>query len=159
MSSLQKAESHLERLTPLPSTLIRGVAVAEQETDPERRALANDGIGARIQAVYTGLEALIEATLGSLNEKIPKGESSHKALLDAAEEHSLISTEEKFKLDTIKGFRHIHRHTYDIILNYETLKARALSLAELLPPILGRTKEVLAKIREQNDNPPGGKGK
>lgn len=149
MNNLQKAESHLERLTPLRSTLIRGVEMAEQEADPERKGLANDGIGARIQATYTGLEALIESTLTSLNVKVPKGESSHKALLDAAETHSLISAEEKFKLDAIKGFRHIHRHAYDIVLDHETLKARALSLAELLPTVLEKIKIILSKIKEQ----------
>jgi predicted phosphohydrolase len=57
--------------------------VVEQEADPELRALANDGIGARIQAVYTGLESLIEATLISLNVKIPVAEKNEPEWLDA----------------------------------------------------------------------------
>ena len=133
MNRLQKANSHLERLEALPPKLIRGVELAEQESDPERKALANDGIGARIQTISTGLETLIEASLICIGAEVHKGDSSHKALLDTAEEYSLITSEEKLKLDAIKGFRHVHRHNYDIVLNYEILKARALSLAELLP--------------------------
>lgn len=148
----------MERLASLPAQLSRSVELVSEEDDPERQSLAKDGIGARIQAVYTGFEALIEATLMSMGVKIPAGESSHKDLPDTAQSHGLISEEEKDKLNDIRGFRHIHRHTYDITLDYELLKAHALSLAKLLPQILEKTETVLTKVQQQSEDQPGSIG-
>jgi len=152
MSSLQKARSHLERLGAVSRKLAHGVELARLQADPEARDLAYEGLGARLQAAYTGFETLIEMSLACRGTGIPRGEASHQALLDAALRCSLVTAEEKLKLEEIKGFRHIHRHVYDLVIDPKILDDRALAMAEILPGILFRLGKVLAEASGPGDS-------
>ncbi|MBN8709954.1 MAG: hypothetical protein J0I10_11260 [Verrucomicrobia bacterium] len=154
MSSLQKARSHLERLGAVSRKLAHGVELARLQADPEARDLAYEGLGARLQAAYTGFETLIEMSLACRGTEIPRGESSHQALLDAALRCSLVTAEEKLKLEEIKGFRHIHRHVYDLVIDPKILDDRALAMAEILPGILFRVGKILAEAGGQDQELP-----
>ena len=154
-----KAESHIARMATIPQKLKRSIELAEREKDPEQHELDDDGIGARIQAAYTGLEALLESSLTCQGLAVPTGESSHKELIELAEKHSLVTSEEKTKLDAIRGFRHLHRHAYDLMLDREILKARALGLVEILPIITERIQVSVANAKKnQSEAPPGNLG-
>lgn len=154
MSSLQKARSHLERLSAVPRKLAHGVELARLQVDPEARALAYEGLGARLQAAYTGFETLVEMSLACRGSGIPRGEASHQALLDEALRCSLVTAEEKLKLEGINGFRHIHRHVYDLVIDPKILEDRALAMAEILPAILFRIGKILAEAGGSVDELP-----
>lgn len=156
MSSLRRARSHLDRLAGVSRKLTTGVELARLQVEPEAQALAYEGLGARLQAAYTGFETLIEMSLACRGFGIPRGEASHKALLDGALRCSLVTAEEKLKLEEIKGFRHIHRHVYDLVIDPKILDDRALAMAEILPGILFRIGKILAEAGGSDDELPLG---
>lgn len=150
MSGLQKARSHLERLAAVPRKLVKGVELARLHVDPDAQALAYEGLGARLQAAYTGFETLIEVSLICLGYRVSRGEASHQAVLEGALQCSLVTAEEKLKLEEIKGFRHIHRHVYDLIIDPKILDDHALAMAQILPCILVRVGKILVEAGGQD---------
>lgn len=76
---------------------------------------------------YSGIEAILERTMRTIEGSLPEGPDFHKGLLDAAaldlEEirPPLLSRETVIQLHDMRAFRHFVRHAYAVDLDAERL--------------------------------------
>lgn len=95
------------------------------------------GVAGMLQDYYSGVERIFKRIAVEVDERLPKGESWHKALLHQMKvdipgiRPKVISTSTYEKLDELRSFRHRVGNIYGFNLIPERLVNHLLSLPEL----------------------------
>ncbi|HOU12206.1 MAG TPA: hypothetical protein PKZ84_03755 [Anaerolineae bacterium] len=97
----------------------------------ERTLVELAAIATFLHNIYNGIENLLKRALLSIGESVPSSASSHKDLLDAAVEHSVITQNLSEELDAYRGFRHFFIHGYSMRLD----ETQLMPLAEKIPVV------------------------
>lgn len=90
---------------------------------------------------HSGIEAILERTMRTLEGSLPEGPDSHKAILEAAGlriegvREPLLSKETVAALHDLRGFRHFVRHAYAVELDAERLADLQRRSAALRPDL------------------------
>jgi hypothetical protein len=111
-------------------------------TDSPRSTLAQAALAQAAWALhhaYSGIEAILERTMRTIEGSLPEGPDSHKAVLDAAAltiegvREPLLSRPTVAALHDLRAFRHFVRHAYAVELDPERLADLQRRSAELRP--------------------------
>lgn len=106
---------------------------------------------------YSGIEAILERTMRTIEGSLPEGPDFHKALLDAAAltiegvREPLLSEPTVAALHDLRAFRHFVRHAYAVELDPERLadlQRRSAALRPGLEEDLHRLDEWLRELAE-----------
>ncbi|MFW6012111.1 MAG: hypothetical protein ACOC92_00205 [bacterium] len=109
---------------------------------------------------YSGIEAILERTMRTIEGSLPEGPDSHKALLDAAAltiegiREPLLSEPTVDALHELRGFRHFVRHAYAVKLDpgrLADLQRRSAALRPRLEADLDRLDEWLQEVAQAVD--------
>lgn len=100
-------------------------------------------MGSVVHSFYNGLENIFTLIAKNLDEESPQGPQWHSELLyqmtqPKAQRDAVLSKEMKDHLKGYLSFRHFHRHSYSIFLDWEQLE-------RLITPIY----EVWAQVKEE----------
>lgn len=99
---------------------------------------------------YTAVEAILERVATALDRTPPSGAAWHKELLDRAAleirgvRPAIITRALRQDLDEYRRFRHVVRHAYEYVLEWEKLRP----LMDRLPAVVERLDEALARFRQ-----------
>lgn len=95
------------------------------------------GVAGMLQDYYSGTERIFKRIAVEIDERLPKGESWHKSLLDQMKVEipgvrpAVISETTYRKLDDLRGFRHRVGNIYGFNLLPERVSTHLLALPEL----------------------------
>lgn len=145
----QASRARLARLRrELSQDLVALVARAEEAREvlqrwgdalPERPWLVVGAVA--IHGWYTGLEALLERVVRAIDQEVPSGEGSHRALLSQALTEieglrpPVLPPALERDLLSLLAFRHFFRHAYAVELDPEKLRAELSRLARVHPDV------------------------
>jgi hypothetical protein len=103
----------------------------------------NASLADGISAVYTGIEAMLDAVGGEIDEYTPRGDASHAALVDgmAVEVNgvrpAVLGEATRALMHELRRFRHVARHQYALHLRRRDV-AKNLALVKKLMPAFER---------------------
>ena len=116
-----------------------------------------------IAAVYTGLEAMLEAIANEIDEYAPRGDTSHAALVDAMAvavagvRPVLLGAATRELMHEARKFRHVVRHKYALELKHAEV-VKNLRLARKLAPAFARDyRRFAALMLAEGDRGAGGR--
>jgi hypothetical protein len=115
------------------------LATLDLDADTRQNSLAQAAWS--LHHAYSGIEAILERTMRTLEGSLPEGPDSHKAILEAAGlriegvREPLLSKETVAALHDLRGFRHFVRHAYAVELDAERLADLQRRSAALRPDL------------------------
>ena len=128
---MERARSELDRL---------GTFLAEQDSAARPNAWSRIAMIAYVvHGVYNGMEDVMADIASAIDDHVPKGASSHQALLDQMRTDmgdlrpALLDRDLHRDLSELKAFRHFVRHQYGVDLVPEKVEAKLALLVAVLP--------------------------
>jgi len=103
----------------------------------------NASLADGLSAVYTGIESMLDAVGGEIDEYTPRGDAAHAALVDGMAVEvkgvrpAVLSEATRELMHEARKFRHVVRHQYALHLKRRDV-ARNLALARRLMPAFER---------------------
>ena len=103
----------------------------------------NASLADGISAIYTGIESMLDAVGGEIDEYTPRGDTSHAALVDGMAVEvkgvrpAVLSESTRELMHETRKFRHVVRHKYALHLKRRDV-ARNLALLRKLMPAFER---------------------
>ncbi|MDX1521875.1 MAG: hypothetical protein R3264_09625 [Anaerolineae bacterium] len=101
-------------------------------------------VGAILHDVYHGAERICLLIAGTIDEDVPQGDSSHRALIDQMSKPypekrtiPVIEFATKEGIESYRGFRHVFRHTYGFELDWARME-----------PLLGEAHSTIDAFRQ-----------
>ncbi len=107
---------------------------------------------------YTGIEKIFSRIALEMEGELPKGENWHRQLLERMaveiekERPPVISKELEIKLDEYLRFRHLFRHSYGFLLQWEKCEKLAQNLQKCHKQFASELLEFLSFLRELQEN-------
>lgn len=132
------------------------VARVDLRSDSDRGALAE--VAWALHHAYTGIEAILERTMRTIEGSLPEAADFHKAILDAAAlaiesvRPGLLQPATVAALHDLRAFRHFVRHAYAVELDARRLadlQRRTQSLRPALEADLDQLDQWLAEVARQ----------
>lgn len=129
------------------------LATIDFQPDADRAALAQAAWA--LHHAYSGIEAILERTMRTIEGSLPDAADFHKAVLDAAAltiegvRPGLLQPATVAALHDLRAFRHFVRHAYAVELDagrLADLQRRAQSLRPALEADLDRLDRWLAEV-------------
>lgn len=152
-SHIERELQHLERLLTEYGDLLRDLP-SEVPGLVDRTAL-----GAVLQSFYQGVEAIFQRIAKRIDEKMPSSSDWHRQLLNQMgsatdRRPAVVSTELANQLDPYLGFRHLARHTYPFLLNWNRMRGLVNDLDAVLPAFRQEIQVFMDEMSsEDNDTP------
>lgn len=115
----------------------------------------NASLADGVAAIYTGLESLLEAVAGEIDEYAPRGDASHADLVDGMAlevkdvRPAVLSEATRRLMHEARRFRHVVRHKYALELRRRDV-ARNFTLAKRLVPAFERDWRRFARAMEED---------
>lgn len=124
------------------------------------------GVAGMLQDYYSGVERIFKRLAVEVDERLPKGESWHKSLLDQMKieipgvRPAIVSGSTYEKLDDLRGFRHRVGNIYGFNLIPERVLSQLLALPDLHSSLEGDIRLFfgVTKQRIEDELNRGGKG-
>lgn len=152
-AAIERLRAEVESDRDAVSRWLDELAAIDLGAEADRGSLARAAWA--LHHAYSGLEAILERTMRTIEGSLPEGPDFHKALLDDAalelEEvrPRLLSRQTVIQLHDLRTFRHFVRHAYAVDLDAERLadlQRRAIDLRGPLEADLDRLDAWLTEL-------------
>ncbi len=125
----------------------------------------NAAIADGVHAIYTGVEAILEAIANEIDDYAPRGDASHADLVDSLAvdvkdvRPALLGPNTRELLHEVRRFRHVVRHKYTLQLRSADIARNYAAVKKMLAAFTKDYRAFVASMSEEDGDGASGRGR